>query len=149
MSGLKAGLQPRAGTGPSPGWGGGRQLVLTSRVSRASISVREKLCEERGEVRPGGGGRGHPAAGRPGPGPAAVGGDAPWRGRSLPAPGVLPVARQRPQLVVGEGALQVVLVGVVEHGAHPLPEAQAQPGSAPVRLARSRPAPLTRPRTHR
>lgn len=77
--------------------------------------------EKRGEARrrgPGG-----PAAGRPGP--TAGGSDAPSRRRPLPAPGVLPVACQRPQLVVGEGALQVVLVGVVEHGAHPLPEAQA------------------------
>lgn len=31
------------------------QLILTSSVSRASISVREKLCRERSTVRPGGG----------------------------------------------------------------------------------------------
>lgn len=42
----------------------------------------------------------------------------------LPAPGVLPVAGQRPQLVVREGALQVVLVGMVEHGTNPLPAAR-------------------------
>lgn len=51
----------------------------------------------------------------------------------------MPVAGERPQLVVGEGALQVVLVGVVEHGAHPLPAAHT------ARPARTRPAPTDRP----
>ena len=40
---------------------------------------------------------------------------------ALPAPGVLPVTGERPQLIVGKGILQVAVVGVVEHGFDSLP----------------------------
>lgn len=40
---------------------------------------------------------------------------------ALPAPGVMPVTGERPQLVVGKGILQVAVVSVVEHGLDSLP----------------------------
>lgn len=106
--------------------GAGTQPVLTSSVSRASISVSEKLrgsteLKRGAEVRP---------AARPLRAPPPS-----------PAPRVVPVAGERPQLVVGERALQVVLVGVVEHGAHPLPAAHTHSTALAPRRAHSHPAP--------